>query len=123
MSARAALDNRASMTPQPVSLLCQYSTGILGPGEEGGGESGRDRGREDGPRRAEGRGEQSRGEQMSVVGGSCGPWLLRGEMSEFRYLGVLGGNSGTRPGDGRVRCGPTITCQSGGAGLLPPPPI
>jgi len=23
------------MSPQPVSLLCQYSTGILSPGEEG----------------------------------------------------------------------------------------
>lgn len=34
MSARAALVNRASMSAQPVSLLCQYSTGILGPREE-----------------------------------------------------------------------------------------
>lgn len=60
MSARASLVNRASMSAQPVSLLCQYNTGILSPERrEGEGE------REEGGRvRAEGRG----GEQRANVG-------------------------------------------------------
>lgn len=77
MSARAALVNRASMSAQPVSLLCQYCTGILGPREGGGREGRTDRGGRKGEER-----EERRREQMSVVGGSCGPWSLT-EMSAF----------------------------------------
>lgn len=35
MSPRAALVNRASMSSEPVSLLCQYGTGIPSLGEGG----------------------------------------------------------------------------------------
>lgn len=76
MSARASLVSRASMSAQPVSLLCQYSTGILSPREEGGeGRGGRteEGGRE--KRRGEERGGKE-GEQMSVVRGSCGPLVI-----------------------------------------------
>lgn len=70
MSARASLVNRASMSAQPVSLLCQYNTGILSPGEEGGREGARGR---EGGRTEEGGGESRRPgeerEQMSVVRG------------------------------------------------------
>lgn len=85
MSARASLVNRASMSAQPVSLLCQYNTGILGPTEEGGreGRGGRtDRGGR--------KGERRRGEQMSVVRGSCGPWSLTKKMSVFHYFSIFG---------------------------------
>lgn len=44
MSARAAVGNRASMTPKPGSLLCQSDTGILGPSEEGGSRGGTEEG-------------------------------------------------------------------------------
>ena len=83
MSARASLVNRASMSTQPVSLLCQYNTGILSPREEGG----RDGGRE-GVREGEDRGGR-RGEQMSVVRGSCGPWSLT-KMYVFHYFTIFG---------------------------------
>lgn len=76
MSARAALDNRASMTPQPVSLLCQYNTGILSPREEGGSRGGTEEGAGEGPRkggRTQEGGRESGAEQMSVVRGPCGP--------------------------------------------------
>lgn len=46
------------MSSEPVSLLCQYGTGILSPGE--GGRGGTDGG-EDGPRRAEGKAEGKEG--------------------------------------------------------------
>lgn len=62
MSARAALVNRASMSAQPVSLLCQYCTGILSPSEEGG-RGGRT---EEGGRERRER-EDRRREQMSEV--------------------------------------------------------
>lgn len=74
MSARAAVGNRASMTPKPGSLLCQSDTGILGPsegGREGVGEGPRKEGRT-----REG-GRERRAEQMSVVRGSCGPCSLK----------------------------------------------
>lgn len=74
MSARAALVNRASMSAQPVSLLCQYSTGILSPREEEGGVS---EGGEDGPRRAEGRGRREGGkEKRANVGRTRFLWSL-----------------------------------------------
>lgn len=58
MSARAALVNRASMSAQPVSLLCQYSTGILSPREEGGSEGGRGGRTKEGGREREKRGRK-----------------------------------------------------------------
>lgn len=48
------------MSAQPVSLLCQYNTGILSPGEEGG--------REGGGRTEEGGGERRREERRANVG-------------------------------------------------------
>lgn len=48
------------MSSEPVSLLCQYGTGILSPGE--GGRGGTDGG-EDGPRRAEGKAEGKEGRE------------------------------------------------------------
>lgn len=84
MSARASLVNRASMSTQPVSLLCQYNTGILSPREEGGRGGGRTE--EGGGERG---GKERRGEQMSVVRGSCGPWSLT-KMSVFHYFTIFG---------------------------------
>lgn len=50
----------------------------------------REGGKEDGPRRAEGRGEEvRRGEQMSVVRGSCGPQSLT-KMTVFHYFAIFG---------------------------------
>lgn len=85
MSARASLVNRASMSAQPVSLLCQYSTGILSPREEGGRggrteEGGRER------RRGEERGGK---EQMSAYAVPAVPWSLR-KMSVSLFFSILG---------------------------------
>lgn len=75
MSPRAALVNRASMSSEPVSLLCQYGTGIPSLGE-----GGRERGRVSAGRREERRGgrteeggrdsggEGGRGEERANVG-------------------------------------------------------
>ena len=82
------------MSAQPVSLLCQYSTGILSPREEGGREGG-----EDGQRRAEGRGgEERRGVERRAEEreSKCRsyavpavPWSLR-KMSVFHYFFYFG---------------------------------
>lgn len=95
MSARAALDNRASMTPQPVSLLCQYNTGILRPREEGGSRGGTEEGAGEGPRkggRTQEGGRESRAERSGAnVGGAR---FLRSlvvkKIAVFGYFSILG---------------------------------
>lgn len=91
MSARASLVNRASMSAQPVSLLCQYSTGILSPREEGGRggrteEGGRERRRGEERGGKESRGE---GEQMSAYAVPAVPWSLR-KKSVSLFFSILG---------------------------------
>lgn len=75
------------MTPQPVSLLCQYSTGILGPREEGGREAGREAGGRAGGRGGteEGRKGEERTEEQSKCRSCAVPAVLshRGKGPSF----------------------------------------